>query len=228
MCAQLGRAWGNERFGEVNPAEEVCLAAEQHEIGWETWELAPTLNKATGLPDTFETAAFSVLERRAEAAQRLATQNRYAALLVSLHYTSFFTPPSRLGRLRAKGGWIHSFLARSAEFEARLRATLDASEDEIERNRRLVRVWDSLSHDIILQPEPRVHRVPAAGGAQEELRLGRREPVYTIDPWPFGADRVVVRTEGRLLEGTFDDEESMRETLAHAPWVELSYELEPL
>jgi hypothetical protein len=31
VSGQLARAWGNERFGTVEPSEEVCLGAEQHE-----------------------------------------------------------------------------------------------------------------------------------------------------------------------------------------------------
>ena len=50
LSGQLARAWGNERFGAVEPWEEVCLAAEQHDIGMAQWERAPTLNPDTGLP----------------------------------------------------------------------------------------------------------------------------------------------------------------------------------
>jgi len=34
---------------------------------------------------------------------------------------------------------------------------------------------------------------------------------YTLDPWPFGAERVVVHATGRLLEAPFADQERMRE-----------------
>jgi hypothetical protein len=33
LSGQLARAWGNIRFGEVAPWEEVCLGAEQHDVG---------------------------------------------------------------------------------------------------------------------------------------------------------------------------------------------------
>jgi hypothetical protein len=33
ISGQLARAWGNERFGAVEPLSEVCLAAEQHDVG---------------------------------------------------------------------------------------------------------------------------------------------------------------------------------------------------
>ncbi len=53
VAGQLARAWGNESFGSFAPWEEVCLAAEQHDIGWHRWEGAPTLNTTTGYPHSF-------------------------------------------------------------------------------------------------------------------------------------------------------------------------------
>ena len=48
ISGQLARAWGNAQFGQVAPWEEVCLAAEQHDIGMAAWETAPTFNPQTG------------------------------------------------------------------------------------------------------------------------------------------------------------------------------------
>jgi hypothetical protein len=53
VSGELARAWGNEHFGEFVPPKEVCLAAEQHDIGWLLWEQAPTLNPKTGYPYRF-------------------------------------------------------------------------------------------------------------------------------------------------------------------------------
>src|SRR3546814_5390717 len=53
LSGQIVRAWGNDVFAKPEPFEEVCLGAEQHDIGWLDWEAAPTLNAETGLPHTF-------------------------------------------------------------------------------------------------------------------------------------------------------------------------------
>ena len=58
-----------------------------------------------------------------------------------------------------------------------------------------------------------------------DLAIDRDGDDFTVAPWPFGASSVTVRTEGRLLGGTFAEEEAMREALAHAPWAALSYTL---
>ena len=49
----IARAWGNDRFGTFAPKQEVCLGAEQHDIGWLLWETMPTLNPKTGYPHNF-------------------------------------------------------------------------------------------------------------------------------------------------------------------------------
>ena len=49
VSGQLARSWGNETFGHFEPPEEVCLAAEQHDIGFLEWEQSPALNRKTGL-----------------------------------------------------------------------------------------------------------------------------------------------------------------------------------
>ena len=227
MCGQLARAWGNEGFGSFEPLEEVCLAAEQHDTGWAEWELAPWLDRATGLPQTFMTTNFSTrLAITTPWVEKLISQSRYAALLVSMHHCSFFEQPGRLGRLRDGGRELHAFLEDNAALQARLRQSLARPKAEITRNQRLIRAWDGISHDIVLGLTPATRRnVPAAGTEHVDLEVDARDGVFTIDPWPFAAERLVVRTEGRLLETTFTDDDEMRAALADAPWIELEYPL---
>ena len=229
MCGQFGRAWGNERFGEVAPQEEACLAAEQHDTGWAEWEQAPTLDPATGLPHTFRTAPFTVhLAIHARWSHQVVGQSRYAALLITLHHLSFFPAPGRIGSLREGGRAIQAFRDEMAALERRLRDVLGAPPDEIERNRRLLRTWDGISHDLLLGLAPRARSgVPDASGGLVDLTIGRVGDVHTVEPWPFTRDTVVVRTEGRLLRGLFTEQEAMCRALAAAPWVELAYELRP-
>ena len=91
ISGQLARAWGNERFGAVEPFEEVCLAAEQHDIGMAMWDLEPVRNPESGLPASFlQMAIRDHIELWTLAPRRLLRQSRYAALLVSLHGTRLY------------------------------------------------------------------------------------------------------------------------------------------
>jgi hypothetical protein len=230
VSGQLARAWGNAAFPPPAPREPVCLAAEQHDVGWADADLEPTLGP-TGRPLGF--TQLPRIEHVAiwrDAARRLLAQSRYAALLVSLHGTSLYASVDP-----DADPAIRSYLAEQHALQSSLAAGLPA--EEVDRNRRLLRVWDRLSLALCL-PNLAIalDDVPAADGAAT-IRLApgavgggaarddRAVPAttettgVTLDPWPFGAPRVVVGCEARRLGAAG--------TLAGADWVALRWELSP-
>jgi hypothetical protein len=215
VSGQLARAWGNEAFGAVEPWEEVCLAAEQHDVGMAAWEVRPSFNPETGLPRSFmELTLDEHLGMWSAAAGLVIPQSRYAALLVSMHGTALY----ELRDLRRMGSRdadrVRAFMAAQRALQDELRASLDADEAQVRRNQRLVWTWDSLSLGLLLGWAPyEIERVPAAVG-EVTLALGEG----TLDPWPFGAPAVALRCEARRFRGPFEDEAEMRAALAAAPW----------
>jgi Protein of unknown function (DUF3891) len=224
ISGQLARAWGNERFGSVEPWEEVCLGAEQHDVGWAEWDRRPLLNPDTGLPHTFiDLPIEPKIDLWSGAAGRLVTQSRYAAVLVSMHGTGLF---ERYWPEGADPDLQRRFLESEREFQRGLLDTLGADPDEVRRNHLLVRVWDSLSLALCLGwREIRLEEVPAAEGLSTlELRAldgGRVE----LDAWPFAGESVRVFAEGLRLTGRFDDEPALHAALDAAPWLRLDFEL---
>ena len=235
LSGQLARAWGNERFGAVEPWEETCLGAEQHDVGMAEWERRPTLNPDTGLPHSFmELGLEAHIGMWSGAAARVLPQSRYAAVLVSGHGIALFERRD-LARLEpADADRVRGFLATQHAFRVGLLAALRADprtapfagEAVVRRNQRLVWTWDSLSLGLLLDWWPyRLEAVPAADGAVDvEVRAGAGGAV-ALDPWPFAAPRVTVRCEGRRLAGRFADEEALRVALADAPWITLDLDL---
>lgn len=256
LSGQLSRAWGNERFGAVEPWEEVCLAAEQHDVGMAAWDLSPTLNPGTGLPHSFIEMPLEQHIELWEAAPRLlVAQSRYAAMLVSMHGTALYglrdldaLPAGQAARVRE---YFASQRALQEELLAALRADPeaagDASDERVRRNQRLLWTWDFLSLALCLDWTPCPAKdVPVAGkpgsgpgteaGVETEESLETLElaPVedepgsFTLDPWPLAAGQVQLRCEGRRLTGTFSDEAEMRAALDRAPWETVRFELTPL
>src|SRR5207237_688966 len=79
VSGQLARNWVLDR---VEPWEEVCLAAEQHDIGMAAWDAAPELNPGTGRPYSFiEMPLETHLRLWTAAPERMLPQSRYAAVL---------------------------------------------------------------------------------------------------------------------------------------------------
>ena len=197
ISGQMARAWADP----FSPYEEVCLAAEQHDVGMAEWDLTPTLNADSGLPHAFTEMPFEVHSGLwLEAPQKLVTTSVYAAALVSLHGT-------RLYELREQGAAVSDFLARQEAFRARLGFTRDA----LEPGSTLLWIWDYLSLAILLGWE----------GEVEGYRVSGLE----VDPWPFREPTLTVRAEARRFRGRFGDEGEMRAALASTPVETLELEL---
>jgi hypothetical protein len=208
LSGQLARAWARD---PVEPWEEVCLAADQHDVGMAEWDAAPELNPDTGRPYSFmEMPLATHLRLWSAAPGRMLPQSRYAALLVSMHGTALYEMRD-LSKLSETDAYaVRGYIAAQRELQGRLMDGLDA--EQVRRNQKLIWIWDFLSLGLCLGWE---------GRSIEGLTL--REG--TIDPWPFREREVVLRTEGRRLDGRFDDERAMRAALDAAPWVELRFEL---
>ena len=222
LSGQLARAWGNERFGAVEPWEEVCLAAEQHDLGMADWERRPTLNPESGLPRSFmELPLDDHLEIWWSAAPLVLSQSPYAALLVSMHGTALYERRDLARLSPADVDRVRAFLDGQRELQEALLAGLRVDPRTVRRNQRLVWTWDSLSLGLLLGWAPfTLSAVPAAVG-EVDVEVG----VSGLEPWPFRERVVALRCEGRRLTGRFDDEAAMRAALEAAPWEAIEIEL---
>ena len=216
LSGQLARAWCDE----IEPREEVCLAAEQHDVGMAEWDLRPTLNRETGLPHSFmEMPLDTHIELWTHAGEKLLRQSTYAALLVSMHGSALYEMRD-LDRMSDRdAAEVRRFLAeRRAEQDALL-AGLGLGRADVRVNQQLVWTWDFMSLALCLDWAPTVaERVPL-GGELVDLRM---EPAgdgaVSFDPWPFAADgALTVRSEGRVLAGGYGDEAELHAALDAAP-----------
>jgi len=226
VSGQIARAWA-EPF---EPHEEVCLAADQHDIAWIGWERSPERDSETGLPYTFSRLPrLRRLELWSGAASLLLPQSRYAALLVSLHGTLLverFPPEGDEDVQRA----LADYLERERNFQARVLDSLrgdprygaHATPEAVERNRELVFTWDGLSlallHGVTKERNAVGHALTSVDGDPTRV---------TVSPWPFREEAVTLVCEGRLLTQTYADEREMRRGLAKAPWTTIQTRLTP-
>jgi hypothetical protein len=227
LAGQLARAWGNEEFGSVEPWEDVCLAAEQHDVGMAAWDLEPSYDERTGLPHAFLDMPLEVhLRLWLEGPPRLVSQSAYAALLVSMHGWRLYSrrdldrsPPADAQRIR-------EFLAAQVAFQERLVTLLDHDPQRSEalarpvreRNSLLIWTWDYLSLALCLDWAPATaKRAPTREGAVDLEITGDGERTFELQPWPFQAESVRLRCEGRRLPERFKDDADMRRGLADAP-----------
>jgi Protein of unknown function (DUF3891) len=228
VSGQLARTWGNERFGAVEPYDEVCLAATQHDVGWAERDLEPLYNPDTGLPRSFMEMPIDLHLGIFTAGPRsLVSQSRYAALLVSMHGWRLYArrDPDRASPADADA--IRAFLAGERDFQEELLASLGADPAAVERNSLLIWTWDYLSLALCLGWAPATAKGCPTAGEPVDLAIepGAGSGRVSLDPWPFGPSTVTVRGEGRRLTERFRDEQTMREAFARASFETLEFEL---
>jgi uncharacterized protein DUF3891 len=238
ISGQLARAWGNALFGEVEPFEEVCLAAVQHDIGMSLWDIEPTRNPETDLPHSFiEMPLPTHLELWSVAPQRLLTQSRYAALLVSMHGRRLYElrnldelPPDRADAVRA-------YFERERALQTRLLSSLRAdpvtaavtTPELVRRNSQLIWTWDYLSLGICLDWAPTTVRdVPTAEGSTAvELMRSADGRALRLEPWPLRGESLTVHCDARRLVGHYETDEALAAAIADAGWETVQFLLAP-
>ncbi len=241
LSGQLARAWGNARFAAPSPFEEVCLAAEQHDIGWLTWEAKPAVDAGSGRPKTFMQVGPEIhTSLWRDGVRRAGIYGRYAALLVSLHadtiYGRFFrfdkAPPEQARLVRAFLDEQHAFQqATIASLRADPLTAADVEDGVVDRNRLTIAALDWMSLHVCwgVKDEVRIPEVPVAGAERIEifLRPGAAPEEIVVDPWPFRPERLAVRAEGRRLSGRYADDASLRTALGRAAPVPIRANLRP-
>lgn len=235
VAGQLAYAWGNDDFEA--PCEEVCLAAQLHDIGFQAWEQKPTWNVATGLPHTFlEMPAGIQLPLWTGGIREVMQYGRYSALLVSLHFSAL---ARRIEKDR--GGedamLASKFISLQEEFRTTIATSLRndfyygprSAEEDVHRDQEFVSFVDWISLQILLRfKDPKVAREQQARGLAANFELVPLNTAGTeicLDPWPFKGTELGLVCDGRRLLSTFIDEEAMREGLRAAAPVTLPLKL---
>jgi hypothetical protein len=225
ISGQLARVWGNSRFPPADPYEEVCLAAEQHDLGMAVWDLEPVRDPDSGLPYSFMDMPLPMhIELWSAAPGRLLTQSRLAAVLVAMHGWRLYRR-RRLEELPDdQAAAVRRYLEEQARFCERLGAGIDGR--RLELASQLVWTWDFLSLAICLGWSPRTaHDVPTVDGAVDIQITSTGERRVKLEPWPFEAAALEVRCDARRLAERYDSDERLREALERAPWETVRFQL---
>jgi Protein of unknown function (DUF3891) len=236
VTGQLTRDWGNAVFGEFKPHEEVNLAATLHDIGFLDWEMAPTLNPRTKLPYSFmEMPTSEHLEIWKKSVKQVLMYNRYAALLVSMHFT--WLCESQPSKAKEDQLLEKKFRDEQEELQTSIITSLEndfyyealTGDETIIRNRELVSIWDWMSLLLCMgfEEERVIENVPTAHGVTH-IQLKPEKDHRTrisVEPWPFGREAVQVRCEGKHLIKSQYKEQELRDALQAASPVTLVFDL---
>jgi hypothetical protein len=245
LAGALARHWGNGRFCRPQPDASTIIATDEHDCGWPSHDLTPTLNN-NGLPlDVFETPREMALRIWSASVDQTAGRDAYAQLLVSLHvlflsvHVSIADPIDRFE--------VNKFQHRQVELQEQLRRQLelptgmplklglaDDSADEQERwlslNFRLLQALDLISLALCCTQPPFSTTRPVLdrpAGIPAPLTINRvDEQAVRVSPWPFDRAEFELEIPYRPVRAVkFDCEESFQREFAAAPIRKLSQRL---
>ena len=236
MSGQFARAWGNKSFSRFQPFEQVCFAAEQHDVGFLQWECEPTLNETTGLPFTFEDLPEQLhFDIWRTGISQLRPICPYASLIVSMHFSTlcerYHNPPSdrndsECGRYLQEQQENREAIIRMLRTDHLLEEAL--KDLVLDYHRNLLATWDLLSLQLCRgrSEEFILPQVPIWGGGAHDIlvrKIGKTDNIWQLEPWPFREPLLTTVCEAKLISGRFDDPKKMQEALREADRITLEF-----
>ncbi|HMD44059.1 MAG TPA: DUF3891 family protein [Candidatus Acidoferrum sp.] len=246
LAGFFARELGNEAFEKPEPFDSFCLAAAEHDNGWQEWELAPGVD-----PKTFAAYSFMTIPTEEHIAlyqhgiERVVKADLYAGLLVAGHVAGLYdrahaTMPGYSAKY-VKGNEQHlanDFVQRLRLQQLRLKLDLRSDpakkpftdEKLIKMNQQRLDALDRLSlyfcmggnNDIVIEGVP----IDEQGGEVDwELRsIGGYE--YSLAPYPFRRDPLQFAILARRIPRMrYTDDVELQKELAAAPFFNLKFTL---
>jgi len=246
LAGQFASAWGNAMFAKPEPRAHVLRGIAAHDDGWTARDAQPVVTRE-GKPAAFSHelvgtySAFEEIDLRAylavrrEAVQRIAQEDAYAAILISMHTHNLLSERGDRSTIRAEDlPWLDAFLVEQATLQRALRERLleegsvaaeMVSEERLRENFRLLQACDNLSllscvdyggAATLLWPLRTVDGMSEV----QVARVGERR--FRLSPYPFAEGEMEFRLRARFVPGrVFASSEALRDGFAGAVVEEL-------
>jgi hypothetical protein len=242
----FARALGNRVFSRPEPFESFCLAAAEHDNGWNEWELLPQIDPKTFTPYNFmsiPTEEHIALYQRG--IERVVRVDHYAGLLVSMHCAGLYdrtraTMPGFSAKyVRSnESHLVTDFLQRLRLQQLRLKVDLRADslmkayadDHALQANLQRLEALDRLSLYFCLAPldGSTIDAVPVnANGIEADWDLQPAGNTFvTLKPYPFLKDPLEISILARRVpKRPYADEHEFQKILAQAPYFALNFTL---
>ena len=244
----FAREWGNELFSKPEPFASFCLAAAEHDNGWQEWELAPGVDPKSFAPYSFmsvPTEEHVLLYQRG--IDRVVRSDLYAGLMVATHCMGLYdrsraTMPGYSAKYVKSHEQHHAndFVQRLRLQQLRLKvdlrndpATKDFTDEKLIRaNAQRLDALDRLSLYFCLGAEgdATIEGVPVNDyGEQVDWELRHAGGTqFTLDPYPFRREPLEFAVLARRIpKRRYLDDGDLQSVLAQAPFFQIKYSLRP-
>ena len=239
LSGYFARELGNEIFARPEPLESFRLAAEEHDNGWNEWELQPRIDPFTFMPYSFMSLPTQEhIDLYQRGIERVVKVDRYAGLLVSMHCAGLYdrtraTIPGFSAKYvkSHEAPVVSDFLQRLRLQQLRLKmdlrgdpATTKFSDDKwLQANVQRLEALDRLSLYFCLGPleGATIDAVPADYmGTEVDWDLQPEgNNVATLEPYPFRRDPLEISILARRIpKRRYADDLELQKVLAQAPY----------
>lgn len=242
----FAREWGNERFSKPEPFSSFCLAAAEHDNGWQEWELGAGVDPKTFTPYSFMTVPteehIALYQRGID---RIIKVDLYAGLLVAAHCMGLYD------RTRATiPGYSAKYIKSQEQHVAndfvqrlrlqQLRLKVDLRNDAVMKshiddklikiNSQRLEALDRLSLYFCMGVEENttIEAVPVDDEGHEVdwavRTVGPKQ--VTIDPYPFRRDPLEIAILARrVAKRRYADDIEFQSVLSASPFSNICYSI---
>jgi hypothetical protein len=248
LAGDLAKLWGNNSFASPEPREQVLRGIYAHDDGWRARDASPVVTKQ-GSPAAFSVelvgkySAFEDIDLQAylavrrEAVQRMASEDPYAAILISMHTYNLLTERADRRTIRPEDlptldAFLQDQIAIQQELRDRLLIAEQLSPTSLEpstlyENFQLLQACDNLSLLSCVdfdRPATLLHLFKTSDGVTTEIKVERIvERVFRLSPYPFAMPNLSLAFPARFVSGeTFKNSEELYAAFSCADVVTMS------
>ena len=227
LAGAFAERWGNDRFLPPEPRANVLKGIARHDDGWAARDAKPQITHQ-GKPSAFSVelvgkySAFEEIDLadylavRDRAVRLIASEDAYAALLISMHTYNLLTEHADRSTIaQDQLPLLDRFLTEQKDFQTTLRVRILADDSATPPRKkeaaildhfRLLQATDNLSLLTCVdftQPAHLLHPLPLRGGGRTEVKVRSAGPRhFVLDPYPFDQPELHFTFPARHLEGT--------------------------
>jgi Protein of unknown function (DUF3891) len=240
----FAREWGNDTFSRPEPFDSFCLAAAEHDNGWQEWELLPGVDPRTFTPYSFMTIPteehISLYQRGID---RLIKADLYSGLLVVSHCMGLYdraraTIPGYSAKyVKSQEQHVaNDFVQRLRLQQLRIKVDLRnnpatkpfTDENLIKANVRRLEALDRLSLYFCLgvAEDTSIENVPVNdAGTEVDWEVRPAGPSqFTINPYPFRRDPLSFTILARRIpKRRYTDGPDLQSLIAAAPFFNIRF-----
>jgi hypothetical protein len=248
LAGAFAERWGNDLFLRPEPREHVLRGIARHDDGWAARDAVPQITRQ-GKPSAFSTelvGKYSGFEEidlvdylavRDRAVREIASEDPYAAILISMHTYSLLNDHSDRSTIAPEQlSMFEKFLEGQKALQDSLRKQIASnpklkpehkSENAILDHFRLLQANDYLSLLTCVdfqKPVNLLHALPTREGKHIPVQVRAKETRhFALDPYPFDEPSISFQFPARHAKGKhFSSAKELQEAFAVAPVETLS------